>query len=143
MFNDVHDENTFEGSQIFDAAQHIQDETLVVFHVGSMNLQQVIETARYVVAFGDFRNIGDDPGKFGGYIVIYPLQLDFTKDHKTLVQFIGIQYGDVLLDIAVRFQSFQSFEYRCGRQADFGGQFFGRQPGIFLQNTENLQVYFI
>ena len=103
MFDDVHDENTFEGSQIFDAAQHIQDETLVVFHVGSMNLQQVIETARYVVAFGDLRNIGDDPGKFGGYIVIYPLQLDFTKDHKTLVQFIGIQYGDVLLDIAVRF----------------------------------------
>ena len=108
-----------------------------------MDFQQVIVTSRNIVALRHFRNILNDTGKLHGYIFIHPAQFDIAEYHKSLIQFIGIQHSNVLLDVSFPLQPFQPLKHRSRRQADLCRQLFSGQPGILLQSTENLQIHFI
>ena len=50
-------------------SQDIQYKFLIMLHVGSMNFQQIIESARNIIALRHFGNVADDTG-----IVIYSLK---------------------------------------------------------------------
>ena len=108
-----------------------------------MDFQQIIVTAGNVIALRHLRNVLNDTGELHGYVFIHPAQFDITEYHKSLIQFVGIQHGNVLLDVSFPLQSFQPFKHGSRRQTDLCRQLFSSQPGILLQRTENLQIHFI
>lgn len=139
----VHDENALDGCQVLDVAQLVEDEFLIVFHVGRAHLQQVIEGARRVVAFRDLRCALYAPGKGFGQFMVDLLELDLAEDEQALTHKLWVEYGDVALDISLTFEAFLAFE--DGRWGQMNGfcQFFCGQFGILLQRFQELDVNFI
>ena len=72
----------FPVNQAIDSPQYIKDELLVIFHIGSMNLQQVIIAARYIIAFGHLGNILYDPGNSAAISLFSRLSLTLQKTTK-------------------------------------------------------------
>lgn len=52
-FEGLHDEGAFDGRDVVESAEHVEDEVAVIGHVGSHDFQHIVESARYVVALGD------------------------------------------------------------------------------------------
>ena len=45
MLDFVHHESAFQRTEILDGAQYVEDKLLIIFHIGSMYFQQVVETS--------------------------------------------------------------------------------------------------
>ena len=45
MFDFVHHEGALQGTEVVDVAKNVQNELLIVFHVGRMDFQQIVVTA--------------------------------------------------------------------------------------------------
>lgn len=91
----VHHEYAFYRRKILHRAKHIEHKLLVVFHIGGVDFQQVVEAAADIVAFGHFRYALHNLGEFGGDVAVQLPHLDVAEHHKALVEFGGIEYGDV------------------------------------------------
>ena len=93
-------------------ADDLEEKLLVVFHVGRLDAQEIVETTRDVVALCHFghlpHHIGECFGKFGAE----SSQFHTTEHRETLVEFGCVEDCGVLLDIAQSLQTFHSFE--CG-----------------------------
>lgn len=131
----VHHEYAFYRRKILHRAKHIEHKLLVVFHIGGVDFQQVVEAAADIVAFGHFRYALHNLGEFGGDVAVQLPHLDVAEHHKALVEFGGVEYGDVFLDIASAFHSFQPFKHRGRRQVDLLREFLDCQAGIALQRA--------
>ena len=59
VFNFFHYKGALKVCNIFEVAEYVQKELLVVFHVGWLYAQQVVKLSRDVVAFGHFWNAVD------------------------------------------------------------------------------------
>lgn len=76
-----------------------------------MNFEQVVEASADVVAFGNFGDFADDSCEVGCYFAVYASHFDVAEHDETLVEFFGVEYGDVFLDVSVAFETFQTFEH--------------------------------
>lgn len=81
MLHFIHDKHTFNGAEAFNRPQYIEDELLVIFHIRGMDFQQIVEAARYVVAFGHLWDILHDTCKFPGDIPV--IARSFTLQNTT------------------------------------------------------------
>ena len=77
-----------------------------------MNLEQIVITSRYIIAFGYFRNILYDPCKLGCYIPVQTSKLHTAEYDKSLIQLFRIQHGNILLYISSTLQPFKTFKNR-------------------------------
>ena len=119
MLHFRHHKCTFQWSQTINRPQHIQNKLLIIFHIGSVNLQQIIITSRYVITFGYFRNILYDPCKLCRYIPVQTSKLHTAEHDKSLIQFLRIQYGNILLYItSIIKQSTMIIPGACDNSAD-------------------------
>lgn len=66
----VHHEYAFYRRKILHRAKHIEHKLLVVFHIGGVDFQQVVEAAADIVAFGHFRYALHNLGEFGGDVAV-------------------------------------------------------------------------
>ena len=140
MLDLVHHEGALQGAQALDRPQYIEDELLIILHVGRMDLEQVVVVAGDVVAFRHLGDLLDHIRKRVGNLPVDPLELHVAEDDEPLVELLGIQNGYVFLDVALILQPFQPFEHRRGGEADTGCELFDRQSGILLKRPEDLQV---
>lgn len=124
MLHFSHHKRAFQWSQAINRPQHIQNKLLIVFHIGSMNLQQVIITSWYVITFGYFRNILYNPCKLGCYIPVQTSKLHTAEYDKSLIQLFRIQHGNILLYISSTLQPFKTFKNRSWRKAHPCSQLF-------------------
>ena len=60
MFDLIHHESASQRAQAIDRSQHVQDKFLIVLHIGSVYLEQIVIVAGYVIALRDLRDILDD-----------------------------------------------------------------------------------
>ena len=67
-----HHKRTFQRTQAIDGSQYIQNKLLIIFHIRSMDFQQVIVAARYIIALGHFGNILYDSGKLSRNVPVQP-----------------------------------------------------------------------
>lgn len=69
VFDFLHDEDTLDAGDILMSADNVEQELLVVLHVGCLDAQQIVETARYVVTFCHlsdvFNHVGELVSTFG------------------------------------------------------------------------------
>ena len=86
VFDLIHHESASQRAQAIDRSQHVQDKFLIVLHIGSVYLEQIVIVAGYVIALRDLRDILDDPGKFRRDILVQPGQSHATKHDETLIQ---------------------------------------------------------
>ena len=140
VFDFLHDEGGQDAADGVDRTQHVDDEFVVVFHVGRMDLQQVVVLAGNVVALGHLGDFLDDGNEAPGRVAAHLLEFDGAEDDKAEIQFLRIQHGDVLFDEAAALQPFQAFEDGGGGEVDAGGQLLGGQAGVLLQAAQDGQV---
>lgn len=139
----VHYEDAFYGTEHFDGAEDVQHKLLVILHVGSVDFQQVVETAGDVVAFRHFGDVSDNVAELVGYFAVDAFHLDVAEHHESLVKFVGIDDGDVFFDVSFAFQPLQAFKDGGGGEVYAGGQFLGGESGVLLQGAENLKIGFV
>ena len=60
VFDLIHHESASQRAQAIDRSQHVQDKFLIVLHIGSVYLEQIVIVAGYVIALRDLRDILDD-----------------------------------------------------------------------------------
>ena len=101
MLDLVHHEGALQGAQALDRPQYIEDELLIILHVGRMDLEQVVVVAGDVVAFRHLGDLLDHIRKRVGNLPVDPLELHITEDDEPLVELLGIQNGYVFLDVAL------------------------------------------
>ena len=143
MLDLVHDEGGLDGADGVDRAEDVDDEFVVVFHVGGVDLQQVDELAGDVVALGDLGDVLDDPYEVHRHVPAHLLELDGAEDLEAEVEFFGVEDGDIFEDVAVPFEAFEPLEDRGGGEVNAGGELFGRQAGVFLQQAQEFEVGFV
>ena len=74
-------------------------------------------------------------GEFGGDVAVQLPHLDVAEHHKALVEFGGVEHGDIFLDIATAFHAFQPLKHRGRRQVDLLREFLDCQSGVALQRA--------
>ena len=57
VFDLIHHESASQRAQAIDRSQHVQDKFLIVLHIGSVYLEQIVIVAGYVIALRDLRDI--------------------------------------------------------------------------------------
>ena len=77
-----------------------------------MNLEQIIMTSRYIIAFGYFRNILYDSRKLCCNIPVQPSELHTAKHDESLIQLFSIQHSNIFLYISAAFEPFEPFKDR-------------------------------
>lgn len=140
MFDFVHHEGALQGTKVVDVAKNVQNELLIVFHVGRMDFQQIVVTARDVVTFGDFRDAAHHTGEIFRYLAPDAAHLHTAKHNETTAKLFCIEHGHIAFDIAPLLQTLDALENGCGREIDHRRQLLGGEAGIFLQGTENFHV---
>ena len=55
VFDLIHHESASQRAQAIDRSQHVQDKFLIVLHIGSVYLEQIVIVAGYVIALRDLR----------------------------------------------------------------------------------------
>ena len=115
VFDLIHHESASQRAQAIDRSQHVQDKFLIVLHIGSVYLEQIVIVAGYVIALRDLRDILDDRGKFLRDILVQPGQSHATKHDETLIQLLRIQYGYVFFYITIALQSFKPLKHGSRR----------------------------
>ena len=70
-------------------------------------------------------------------------QFDLAEYEQSLIQFLGIKYRHVFLDVAFLLEPFLSLKHRGGCQMYCISQFFGGQLCISLQCLQNLKIGFV
>ena len=73
VFNFFHYEGALNGGNVFVVAYDIEQELLIVFHVGGLYAQKIVETARNIIAFCDFFDFVDEPGEGECALTVYGL----------------------------------------------------------------------
>ena len=63
VFDLIHHVSASQRAQAIDRSQHVQDKFLIVLHIGSVYLEQIVIVAGYVIALRDLRDILDDVEK--------------------------------------------------------------------------------
>ena len=81
MLDFLHDESTLERRYIVVSAKHIEQETLIILHIGRLYAQQIIEAPRYVVALRHLRYSPHHFRKPVGTLRVELAQLDAAKLH--------------------------------------------------------------
>ena len=61
-----HHESAFHRVEALDVAQHVEQELLVGFHIGGIDLEQIVEMARNVVALSHFGYLEHHRGESRG-----------------------------------------------------------------------------
>ena len=124
-------------------ADDVQQELLVIFHVGSLDAEQIVETSRNVIAFSHFGHLLHHVCEGLGQFAAEPAQFYRTEYRKALVQFLGIEDGGVLLDVSQPFQPLDPLGGGRRGQVDPGCQLLVAQSGIFLQGAQDVFVPFV
>ena len=140
VFYFVHHEGGKDAADGVDGAEDVDDELVVVFHVRSVDFQEIIVLAGDVVALGDLRNVLDHGNEGLRRFPAHLLEFDRAEDDEAQVQFLRVQDGDVLLDEAAAFQALEPFEDGRGGKVYAGGELLGGQAGVLLQGAEDVQV---
>ena len=103
MFDFLHDKSAFDGSNIVMAADDIQKELLVIFHVGSLDAEEVVKRSGNIVTFRHLWYGLYHFGKGQGHFPVQSPQFDAAEYGKALIQFVCIQDCRVLTDYAGAF----------------------------------------
>lgn len=135
MFDFVHDEGAFHGAEAVDGTEFVEQNLLILGDVADVDLEEVVEVARDVVALGDLGDFGDATDEVEGYVVVHPGEFDTAEDYEGAVELSSIEDGDVLLDDALPLQSFQAFEDGRGGQVNGVCQLFGGELGVALESA--------
>ena len=96
MLNDIHHESTLQRTEMFQHSEYIQHKFLIIFHVGRMYLQQIIETAGDVIALRHLRNDLYPLGKFLRNGAIHTPHLHITEHDKALIEFLSVKNCHIL-----------------------------------------------
>ena len=134
------DKSTLDGADTLDGPQFVENELLVALHVLHPHFQQVVIAAAGVVALGHLGYALYAVVERLGNLAVDLLQPYLTKHKQPLPQLLGVEHGNVFLDVPPAFQPLLPLEDGSRRQMDGIGQFLGRQLCIFLQGIQNLQV---
>ena len=105
-----------------------------------MDFQEIVALARDVVALCHFGYVGYRGGKLRGNLVADALHLHGAEDEETLVEFLGIEHGNVAVDDALALQPLHSLEHGRRTQVDLRGQFLDCQVGVRLQGAQDENV---
>jgi len=70
----------------------------------------------------------------------YAVQANPHEDHQRGIQVLWIEYGQVVANNALLFQSFYPLFTRCGAQADLSRQFGVAGARILLENAKDVAV---
>ncbi len=143
FFRGVEDEGALDVADGVESSEDVEDEVLVVFHVGGMDFEEVVELAGYVVAFGDLRECVYGRGEVVGYLVVDVFEFDVAEYEEAVVYFLHVEYGDIFFDYAVFFHTLDTFEYGCGGEVDLLREFFGCEMSVALECAEDHVVDFV
>ena len=105
MLDGLHDKSRLDVGQRVQPPEHFEHKPLVVLHIGAVHFEQIVERPTDVIAFGHFGDVAHKLGKVVGNGIIDPLQFDGTKHDKALIEFFGIEDGDIALDVATALQA--------------------------------------
>ena len=135
-----HDEGAFEGAEHGEGAEYVEQELLVVFHVGAMYAQHVVEPAGYVVTFGDFVDVHYGLAELTGCLCVEGGELYAAVHDESFVESLGIQYGDVAADVAVALEASDALVCGGGAKVDFLCQLLGGEACVLLEGSEEGDV---
>ena len=140
MFDFFHDEGALDGGDIVVAADDVQQELLVVAHVGRLDAEQIVKASGDVVALGD---LGDAAHQRSEGLCPFDAelaQLDAAENCEASVQLRRVKDCGVLLDVTEAFQTLHALISRSGGQMYLRSQLFIGETGVLLEGTEDVEV---
>lgn len=96
VFYFFHDEGALKGGNVLVVAYDVEQKLLVILHVGSLDAQQVVEAAGYIIAFGYFGNVAHHCGEGYGSLAVKATELDAAEDGEAFIELLGVKDGGVL-----------------------------------------------
>ena len=91
----VHHEGRENGADGVDVSQDIDDELIVVLHIGSLDFQEIIVLPGYVVTFRHLRDVFDHGNEIPGHGTAHLLQLHGAEYREAPSQLFRIQHGHI------------------------------------------------
>lgn len=143
MLEFVHDEDALYGGYVGKPGEHVEQEALVVFHVGGKNLEEKIVGSADVVALGHFWNALHRGAEAIHYFGTQPLHLYGAENGEAPVELFSVDDGDIAVNEAFALQTPYALEYGRGTQIYARGEFFGGKAGVCLKLAENADVGFV
>ena len=123
-----------------DSTKNIEHKLLVVLHVRSVYLQQIVKTARDVVALRHLWYLLNDAHEVMSYLSIELLHLDIAKHDKASIQLFSVKYRHILLYITTALQTPLPLKDRSGGEINLLGKLLDSESAVLLQGTQDVDV---
>lgn len=143
MLHFFHDEGGLEGGYVLMSAYNVEEELLIVLHVGRLYAQEIVEGAADVVALRHLWYLTNHLGKGVGMFAVKATKLDAAEHRKAFVQLSGIKDSCILFDEAKAFKALHALVGRSGGEVNLGCKLFVGETGILLQSTEYVRVFLV
>ena len=123
-----------------DSTKNIEHKLLVVLHVRSVYLQQIVKTARDVVALRHLWYLLNDAHEVMSYLSIELLHLDIAKHDKASIQLFSVKYRHILLYITTALQTPLPLKDRSGGEINLLGKLLDSDAAVLLQGAQDVDV---
>lgn len=121
-----------------DSTKNIKHKLLIVLHVRSVYLQQIVKTARDVIALRHLWYLLNDAHEVMSYLSIELLHLDIAKHDKASIQLFSVKYRHILLYITTALQTPLPLKDWSGGKIDLLGKLLDSESAVILQGTRML-----
>ena len=136
----VHHEAALDGAETLYGTEGIDEEVVVVLHVGSIDLQKEIEIPRYVVTFRHLGDILDPRDEVMRDLAAHAAQAYAAINYESPAEAGGAQHRRIALNISFRLETSHALEYGSGGKMDLQSQVLHCDTTVFLKCFQYLDV---